>query len=90
MWMCVGGAVGGCVGGSVGWECVGGTVTVCAGVTVAAGFGAVDALELHPLIAAPATAAATIPPSIFCLCISCLPVKHESPRRNGQPTAKAT
>ena len=43
------------------WICVGGTVTVCAGVTEAAGFGALDELELHPLIAAPATATAAIP-----------------------------
>ena len=88
VWICVGGAVGGCVGGAVG-RCVGGMVTVCAGVTVAAGFGAFDELELHPLIAAPATMAAAIPQSILLLCISFPPVKHEPPRRNGQPAAKA-
>ena len=62
VWICVGGAVGGCVGGGTTvWICVGGTVTVCAGVTEAAGFGALDELELHPLIAAPSTATAAIP-----------------------------
>ncbi len=49
----------------------------------------VDELELHPLIAAPATMAAAIPQSILLLCISFPPVKHEPPRRNGQPAAKA-
>lgn len=76
MWICVGGAVGRCVGGAVVWECVGRTVTVCDGVTEAAGFGALDELELHPLIAAPATATAAIPKSIFLLCISFPPVKR--------------
>jgi hypothetical protein len=37
-------------------------MTECVGVTEAAGFGVLDELELHPEIAAPATAAAaTIP-----------------------------
>ena len=85
VWICVGGAVGRCVGGSVVWECVGGTVTVCAGVTVAAGFGALDGLELHPLIAAPATAAAAIPHLL--LCISFPPVKQPRAVRDGNDVA---
>ncbi len=61
VWICVGGAVGLCVGSAV-RECVGVTMAERAGVAEAAGFGVLDELELHPEIAAPATAAAaTIP-----------------------------
>ncbi len=58
----LGGAVGVCVGSAV-WECVGVTMAERTGVAEAAGFGGLDdELELHPEIAAPATAAAaTIP-----------------------------
>jgi hypothetical protein len=90
VWICVGGAVGLCVGSAV-RECVGVTMTECVGVTEAAGFGGLDdELELHPEIAAPASAATTtIPESIFLLCIFFPPVRHESPRRNGRLTAQA-
>ncbi len=58
VWICVGGAVGVCVGSAV-RECVGVTMAERAGVAEAAGFGGLDdELELHPEIAAPATAAA--------------------------------
>jgi hypothetical protein len=89
VWICVGGAVGLCVG-SVVWVRVGVTMAGCVGLTEAAGFGVLDELELHPVIAAPATAAAaTIPGSIFLLGISFPPVVHKPPGRNGRPAAQA-
>ncbi len=90
VWICVGGAVGLCVG-SVVWVRVGVTMAGCVGLTEAAGVGVlVDELELQPAIAAPATAAAaTITENILLLAIFFPPVGHESPRRNGRPSAQA-
>lgn len=75
VWICVGGAVGLCVGSAV-WVRVGVTMAGCVGLTEAAGFGVLDdELELQPVIAAPATAAAAaITESIFLLGIFFPPV----------------
>ncbi len=90
VWICVGGAVGLCVGSAV-RECVGVTMTECVGVTEAAGFGGLDdELELHPEIAAPATAATTtIPESTFLLCIFFPPARKHIPARKSAARSRA-